>query len=364
MFYLFVFFVRFNLLPDYLNRLSNENLEIIKSANGDKGLSSMMKEVTDVMDEMLDYLNKSSSLMNRVGTMTDDTANVRELVDKITTSEDEDDGPIYWMVSMFDLADKSSESSFVKHTNPSDRLYKDSSGTKYAAGAVCLTSTCLNNEIDYINTATISEQTSSAIPVPFSRVDLIALPMLWPILAVLVPFSIALCFSCTKNPTLDKLTHCLTCCGMICSVLQIPCMFIVAGFFWPLVLAGGDVCYGIENVMYQGVDGTSIKLCVDALGGFVDPTDPSSCIIATPGVGPSAPPQNISLNIPEVLIFLALSCIFLLSSISLFGRRMLRFSAVDAQKTQILFAKFWTQWTDNFQRFRGNSPSSPPTVLS
>ena len=138
-------------------------------------------------------------------------------------------------------------------------VFGDVNGNAYSDGRMCVTTECVTASVNLMNTGTVGQWHDAApgfLPsfgswgssTPLTREGLFFIPWIAPICAILIAiFAVMAPTTCcrTCSPAWQKCPSGWAICCMMC---QLPCMFLLVGLVFPLILAFGDTCASGYNI--------------------------------------------------------------------------------------------------------------------
>lgn len=263
-----LFFTR---LPEVIDSFSVAKLSGIRRT---QGVAATLDYLATTIDRETAWLDRTAvSVLNLTGGATFSTnftaslAPYHDLVYTICDASYSTYGSAYYL---YEVANAMSYGGSVGATiftpnGAENRIDVDQSGRVYPGGAICITSRCLENSIDWVNSAPLSEVSSGMVPVNLSREQVIGLPYLVP-LAILICATLSTALFCRTSQIgwWSSSLACCTCYGAFCCM---PIIFIIVGMAFPLVIISGDICYSAENVGYNLLAQQGNQIC-ETMGGF------------------------------------------------------------------------------------------------
>jgi len=291
-------------LPPIFADLARDRLDAAFAADGIVGTYRVVinaaKNITGFLEAQqarLDSVMSSSSNLTLTADLDKLGDDIIPKLDVLSQDKYFDNGPYYFIMSLMDTAT-------VQPDDPlAYRVFKDINGNDYANDELCLTTTCINNEVDFVNREPLSDVMDSfeidlPASIPLTREQATGLPFIVPgIIALLGLLGALVC--CPKKSKCQRVPMCLQgCCLCFC----IPLTFLFTFLPIMLVIAGGDICRGGANVGYQIIaQASTVSSVCDSLGS-VSLTDPMACNIS---LGNSAYTQ---MNVPLLFEQLLGSC--------------------------------------------------------
>lgn len=259
-------------LPPLLRRLDAPRLQTIRTT---QGAGEMVDEIVRVADEMVLKANASINLFAFSADLQSEAEDAVKVLNVLTQPGFRDHGALYFIAELNDAIDGNFQNRRVVRPGAGSedaphRMFKDEYNNDYAADGICVTTECLEAEIDYMNTENLQTVTDGMVPVPLSRENVFSLFYTFPILFILIAFLALICF-CGAGKGAQCCAGCLA--GLTWA--QLPCLFVVGGLLIPFPLLLGDVCHGFENIGYNIVLDHGGAVC-STIGGV---GDENSCLV-------------------------------------------------------------------------------------
>ena len=283
-------------LPKVIQRSSRAALA---SVYGGQGLSGLMLEVADIVDDV--YANvRESGLLSNESRPLNVKQSIQAVIPAIASVEDKDKtlrkhGSLFYILSILQSPSGAGSSSgggggsssggsssqggglgptpssaqktfFEGSGNANDQVFKRGSDGKpwnpyngEDGGRYCMSDLCLRNTIKSFNTESVQDFSEQAVPIPLSRETLMLLPFLFPLLLTLLAM-----ISCIFRLSCPSM---FTVC---CISWMVPWMLLSVGMFsFPMTIVGADVCLSIPNVATDVATNFGPALCSYA-GGTMD----------------------------------------------------------------------------------------------
>ena len=260
-----LFFTR---LPGVIDSFSVATLSRIRR---EEGVAATLKYLAITIDRETSWLDATAvSVLNISGNSTFSTnfsaslEQYQSLVYTICDASYDTYGSAYYLWEVASSLAFANSATIFKPDSTELRVDKDVNGRAYPNGALCITSKCLDNSIDWANSAPLSEVSGGMLPVGLSREQVIGIPYLIP-LAILICATISTLLFCRTSQA-GWWSSCLatcTCYGAFCCM---PIIFIIVGMAFPLVIVSGDICYSAENVGYNVLSQQGDQMCRSITG--------------------------------------------------------------------------------------------------
>jgi hypothetical protein len=236
-------------LDGYIDRLSTENLQTVDTS---LGLGSVITSITGVVDEMITDVRTGQNLVPIPDIeITSMVSEYTPYVDKASGAGAYADFKAHGPANYF--ASIAAENAVQQNSAQTKYVLTDVDGTPYFDGRICLSSECLSATVAVANTEQLTAmgpafEISGMPDIPLSRENILTILWVFPILVILLG-AWAMCAPvCCKNPGWQKIpASCMTGC-IIC---QLPCIFLITGVFFPMMLLLGDTCGSGVNVGYN-----------------------------------------------------------------------------------------------------------------
>lgn len=271
-------------LPVLFDDLDETKLDATFDTEGILGTFNIVikvaQNITDWLQEQQTLaeqaMSDDSSPMNLTQTLSDLGDDLRPRLRVLSEDQFFDNGPYYFIASIM-------EEDIVEWDDPkADRVFKNADGEDYPDDKMCLTTTCINNEVNFVNRqplSTVMKEHGTDMPIPFNREQMTGLPFIFPALAAILGLLSAV-LPCPKNTRWQRGTTCLSGCIMC---FCIPLAFFFAGSAFFMVMLGADSCRGGANVGYQILNTPdNIESICDSLGS-VSTNDPKACNVSVGG---------------------------------------------------------------------------------
>lgn len=236
------------------------------------GPGAVFLQIAAVFDALLASMARSGQTLMPLPApyLVDMAISYSPFLDKLSSSGEfaasQQHGPLFYLAQLFSL------SALENPSLPSVKyVYGDKSGSSYAKGALCLSTSCLSNTAEALNTQPLS-LLSNAFPsqlgglssilskISVSREALFLAPWAFPLLvitlaiiAVIVP---ALC--CRTAPSWQKVPVSCMVGAIIC---QLPLILIAVGIAFPLTIFIADICNTGANAGYNLVLSEGDGIC-------------------------------------------------------------------------------------------------------
>jgi len=257
-----LFFTR---LPEVIDSFSVAKLSAIRRT---QGVAATLQYLAATVDRETAWLDATAvSVLNLTGDSTfstNFTASLAPYHDLVYTICDASYGTYGSAYYLWEVANSLSFGGGLGATifTPNGmelRVDKDKNGNGYPGGALCITTQCMDNSIDWVNSASLSEVSGGMLPVNLSREQVIGLPYLVP-LAILICATLSTLLFCRTSQIAwwSSSLACCTCYGAFCCM---PIIFIIVGMAFPLVIVSGDICYSAENVGYNVLSQQGDQMC-------------------------------------------------------------------------------------------------------
>lgn len=245
-------------MPPLLDRITARALNRIRL---EQGAGEMLREIAVVADELVVAVNRSITQMDFSTDLEGQSSQVTRVFNVMTQSKYREHGPFYFVGQLLQ-AGNMTDNKFVEAGDPAaERVQKAKSGFAYPDDAMCLTTKCIEKDIDFYNTKPMNEASDEKVPVPLSRENIFSLFYITPVLFILMGLLSLVCF-CGSG----FFGKCCAGCVAGWGWAQLPCLFIFGGLMLPFVLLIGDSCRGFENMGYAVMLDHGDAMCA-SMGG-------------------------------------------------------------------------------------------------
>jgi len=280
---------------EYEARLSPANLAAVRAS---EGVSGLLAHVADVADDATSFLTASQDLLTLTSDLRNSTEDIRERIDILLAEGPrgrlvEQQGSLYQLVELGVLGNKDD---YLRVDDPDwhmrDEYEKDVNGASYADDRKCVTQECIKNTIERLlgsssgGGESLDSATDGKVPIPLSREQLMALPLILPVLVVLVA---SIAFALYKVST--WWSSCLSSFALCLTFPFAALLFLLSAVLFPVLLVYSDVCLGMENVSMQYVRAQGDNICTDRFSGtgtaqacVIDAFDDTSVVLDVPQV--------------------------------------------------------------------------------
>jgi len=246
------------------------------------GLGSAAHALVDSFDRWSNCTDGMQTLFEVGLSFASDLDSLVKILNRVDTPAAIGHGPIYYLMNLADQKQVTGDSPLQY------RYEKDINGNTYAGGDKCYTHTCLSNEIDFVYNSNIKDVYSDA-PVAISAKQALQLSLIFPALMVVALLLASLLgWRCGSKFCGNCSTHWANCSLCLMFMNTVLGFLIVAGIFWPVLLALGDGCQSANGLAYKYAAGGD--LC-DQLGGVgtnqacvVDLTNRNTITVDIPAV--------------------------------------------------------------------------------
>ena len=264
-------------LPAYASLMSRSALTALVAQKGPTAMFSTL--LVNVAQRALKYIASYDSIsgvpsipasdwLNTYGPYLDKISGTGSTPDSTTSGSYYFFGQLLWP-------------SYVLPANDTTAQYvmSNSAGVRYPNGKYCVTTACITNTINKLNSAPMSSLQSTFpgyVPTQVEQVDASREQLLlglwvFPVIAILLGVWALFSKCCCRKPTWQKLPSSFAAACMIC---QLPCIFILSGIVFPVLLFTGDTCASGLNVGSNYI--LSYPSICSAFGGT---GDVSSCTV-------------------------------------------------------------------------------------
>ena len=165
----------------------------------------------------------------------------------------------------------------VPATSPNAKyVLKDSNGNSYPSGEFCVTTECITETTNQVNSGSFSSL-GDVLPISFnfaknahlSREQLFLIPFIGPIIVVLLAISallVPVCCGRSGSRCTPQWQKCPSAWTAGCIICQLPCIFLYVAVAWPMLMIAGDVCASGANIADNYVLSYGDDLCSFAGG--------------------------------------------------------------------------------------------------
>ena len=293
-------------LPIYLQSIDETNL-LQQYSSG--GLSAMATTVLQLVDNATAFINNTDFITPTNLTTTLLTTDIKHYLDVLSTPTYSQYGPVYF-IAMLAYKDHTLDLSTIPSSELS-QYDKDVNGNSYGNDSYCLSSTCIDNTIDYYTGSSLKTVSSGSIPLSLSAVHALSIPLVIPAVIALLGLLSTLMYRSAAWASC-----CSSCTACMIFVLM-PIIFALIGIVWPLLVVGmADACSGGVSIGNQYVTAQAPSLCTNSLSGtitadnqcYVNPATNVSFTFDIPAVFASIAGSSCSsTNDPMAAIFAQLS---------------------------------------------------------